>query len=131
MRRFEPILAVALVSLATGGLIGLLWMLGNRVGQASTLWLVVLAIPSNLVVALIHYYLLRGTVAMANSGLALLIALMIVNLFVTLAVAAWTAGMIGAGTAAKLGAHTFSWGLSYAYGQAIHDVWHGTWIHDD
>ena len=51
------------------------------------------------------------------------------NLVVSLGAASWVAGAIGAGAAVKLGAHAFSWGISYAYGQAIHDVHHGTWLH--
>jgi hypothetical protein len=91
---------------------------------------VVLALVTNMVVAAIYYYLLRGAVYRAEGGLALLILLMPINLVVSLGVAASVAGAVGAGTTVKMGAHFFSWGLSYAYGQAIHDVRHGAWLHE-
>ena len=37
---------------------------------------------------------------------------------------------VGTGTAAKMGSHTFLWGMSDAYGQTFHDERHGTWMHE-
>jgi hypothetical protein len=122
--------AVVFGSIVGGWIIGQLWILGNRVAEGSVFLFVVLALVTNMVVAAIHYYLLRGTVHQAEGGLALLLLLMPVNLVIPLAIAASTAGAIGAGTAITKGAHFFSWGLSYVYGQAIHDVRHGTWLHE-
>jgi hypothetical protein len=85
---------------------------------------------TNLAIAAVHYYLLWGAVHQVDGGLGLLILLMSVNLLVFLDVAASVAGAVGAGTAVKMGSHSFLWGMSYAYGQAIHDVRHGTWLHE-
>ena len=117
-------------SIVGGWIIGQLWIVGNRVAEGSMFLFVVLALVSNMAVAAIHYYLLRGTVHQAGGGLALLLLLMPANLMISLGIAASTTGAIGAGSAVKMGAHLFSWGLSYAYGQAIHDVRHGTWLHE-
>lgn len=93
--------------------------------------LVAVAVPTNLVVALLAYYLLRGSVHWAKGGLLLFFPLAAVSLFVSLGVAASMAGALGEGTASNVGAHTFSWGLSYACGQSFHDIRHGTWLGDD
>ena len=37
---------------------------------------------------------------------------------------------VGTRTAAKPGSHTFCGGMSYAYGQTIHDVRHRIWMHE-
>jgi hypothetical protein len=121
---------VAIASIVTGLLTGQLWILGNRAAEAGIWWLVVLSIPANLVVAAVHYYVLRGAVHRADGGLLLLIFLIPVNLVISLGVASWTADAIGAGNVVKIGAHAFSWGMSFAYGQSFHDVRHGTWLHE-
>jgi hypothetical protein len=130
VKNIYAVVGVAAASVFTGWIVGLFWILGNRVSGGLMFWIVVLALVTNMVVAAIHYYLLRGAVHQADGGLGLLLLLMPVNLVITLGVAAATAGAIGAGTTVKMGAHFFSWGLSYAYGQAIHDVRHGTWVHE-
>ncbi len=50
------------------------------------------------------------------------------NLLITVA----TSVQIGArlGVCGGLGKHAFTWGLGYAYLQAIHDVPRGAWIHE-
>lgn len=106
------------------------WVYGNRSASSSIWTFVLYCLVSNLIVAAIHYYLLRGTVHWFDGGLALLLFLLPINLVICLGVAAWVADAIGAGTAVKMGAHSFSWGLSYAYGQAIHDVRHDSWLHE-
>jgi hypothetical protein len=129
LKFLNPFLVVTLASIPAGWITGQTWLLGNLAANAGVWWLVVLGIPSNLVIAAIYYFLLRGAVYRADGGVGLLIVLMAVNLVVSLGAASWVAGAIGAGAAVKLGAHAFSWGMTYAYGQAIHDVHRGTWLH--
>lgn len=129
MKNVTTTVVVAFASIPTGWITGQLWLFGNWAANFEIWWFVVLAFFTNLAVASIYYYLLRATVHLADGGLALVILLMAVNLLISLAVAASVAGAIGAGTATKLASHTFLWGLSYASGQAVHDVRHGTWLH--
>ena len=122
--------AVALLSTPAGWLMGQAWVLGNRFAL-SNIWMFILyCVVSNLFVAAIHYYLLRGTIHWVEGGPALLLILLPVNLVISLGVSAWVADAIGAGSAVKMGAHSFSWGLSYAYGQTLHDVRHDSWLHE-
>lgn len=130
MQRVISLFTVVFGSIVGGWIIGQFWILGNRVSEGSMLWFVALALVTNFVVAAIHYYLLRGAVHQADGGLGMLLLLMPVNLVICLGIAAATAGGIRAGPMVTVGAHFFSWGLSYAYGQAIHDVRRGTWLHE-
>ena len=114
-------------SLVTGVLSGWAWILGNGVRDHGLVWLVLVAIPVNLVAALLFYFVVRGSVASAEAGVGLLVLIGVINLGLTLAVAAWIAGVIGTGVG-KTGAHLFSWGMAYAYGQAFRDVRAGTWF---
>jgi len=127
MRRLNALGLAVVGSVLTGFVVGLAWMLGNKAADAGTAYLVVLAIPTNLVAALLFYFVVRGCVASAEGGLGLYVAVAVVNLFVSLGVAASIAGVFGSG-AGSVGAHVFSWGMSYAYGQAFHDVKAGTWF---
>ena len=129
MKSVNTVLAVALASVPAGWITGQVWLLGNRAADAGIWWLVVFAIPSNLVTAALYYYLLRGGVHLADGGIGLYVMLAVTNLAVSIGVASMAAGAVGAGTAAKIGAHAFSWGLSYAYGQALNDVRHDEWLH--
>lgn len=130
VRRIQLVSAVAISAVFTGFLSGHLWILGNRAAVMGVWWLILLALFSNLLVAAGAYYPVRGAVHWARGGIVFLILLLPVHLVVTLGTAVWVADATGAGTAVKMGAHTFSWGMSYAYGQAIHDVRHGTWLGD-
>lgn len=130
MKNITTIVMVAFASVPAGWITGQLWGLGNWAANFEIWWLVVLAFFTNLAVAAVYYYLLRGAVHLADSGLGLLILLMSINLLISLGTAASVAGAIGTGTAVKMGSHTFLWGMSYAYGQAFHDVRHGTWLHE-
>ena len=130
MRIVTNVVMVAIGSMVGGWIIGLFWILGNRVSEGGLILIVPIALVTNMVTAAIFYYLLRGTVHQAEGGLGLLLLLMPINVLISLGIAASVAGAIGAGTTVKMGAHFFSWGLSFAYGKAIHDVRHGTWLHD-
>jgi hypothetical protein len=130
MTPINAFLTVALVSVPTGWITGQFWIFGNHVADIGIGWLVVLAIPTNLLVAAIYYYLLRGTVYGAGGGVGLCAVLVVTNLVISLGAAVVVADTVGAGNAAKIGAHAFSWGMSYSYGQAFHDVRHGTWLHE-
>ena len=130
MKRLNAIVGVALGSILTGWLTGQLWKLGNWASELEIWWFVALALVTNLAAAAAYYYLLRGAVHFADGGFGFLLLLMPINLLVSLGVAASVAGAIGAGTAVKMGSHAFLWGMSYAYGQAIHDVRRDTWLHD-
>jgi len=123
-------LTVALASVPAGWITGQLWILGNHAAEYGVGWLVVLAIPTNLFVAAIYYYLLRGMVHRADGGVGLCVVLILTNLVISLGAAVVVADTVGAGNAARIGAHAFSWGMSYAYGQAFHDVRQGTWLHE-
>lgn len=116
-------------SVFSGLAAGLAWNLGNRAADAGTVQLVLLAIPLNLAAALLIYFVVRGSVASADGGLGLFIVIAALNLLVTLGVAASVAGVIGSGSG-KAGAHVFSWGMSFAYGQAFKDVRSGTWFEE-
>ena len=89
-----------------------------------------LAFFTNLTVAAVYCYLSRGAVHLVDGGRALPIFLMSLNLLISFGVAASVAGAIGAGAGVKVGSHTFLWGMSYASGQAVHDVRHGSWLHE-
>ena len=130
MSPVRALLTVALASIPAGWITGQAWLLGNRAADAGIWWLVVFAIPSNFVIAALYYYLLRGTVHYADGGVGFLILLMPINLLVSLGIAASVGDAVGAGAAVKMGSHVFLWGMSYAYGQTIHDVRHGTWLHE-
>jgi hypothetical protein len=121
---------IAIGSTLTGWFTGQLWGLGNWAANFQIWWFIVLAFFTNLAVAAVHYYLLRSAVHLADGGIGVLILLMAVNLPISLGIAAFVAGAVGAGTAVNMGSHTFLWGMSYAYGQAVHDVRHGTWLHE-
>ena len=127
MKQLNAIGWCVIGSILTGLAAGFAWILGNKAADAGTLQLVLLAIPSNLVAALLFYFVVRGSVASADGGLGLFFAVAVVNLFVTLGVATSVAGVLGTG-AGKIGAHVFSWGMSYAYGQAFRDVKSGIWF---
>jgi hypothetical protein len=130
MSSINAFLAVALASVPAGWITGQLWILGNHAATAGVGWLIVIALPTNLMVAAIYYYLLRGMVHRADGGIGLYIVFAVANLVISLGAAVVVADSVGAGNAAKIGAHTFSWGMSYAYGQTFHDVRHGTWLHE-
>ena len=129
MKSVPALLTVTLASISAGWITGQLWLVGNWAAEAAILRLVAIAVPSNLIVAALFYYLLQGAVHQADGDVGLLMVLGAFNLVISLGVASWVAEAIGAGDAAKIGAHAFSWGMSYAYGQAFHDVRHGTWLH--
>ena len=129
MNIVTTVLMVALASIPAGWITGQSWLVGNRAASMGVFWLVIFAIFSNLMIALIYYYLLRGAVHQAGGGIGLYVALAAINLVISIGVASWTAGAIGAGDVVKLGAHAFSWGMSCGYGQVIHDVRHDTWLH--
>jgi hypothetical protein len=105
MKFINASIAVSLASAATG------WITGQAI-------------------AALHYYLLRGAVHHSGGGIGLYVVLAAVNLAISVGVASMAADAIGAGNSAKIGAHAFSWGICYAYGQAFHDVRHGTWLHE-
>ena len=130
MKKTPAVATVALAAVFTGFLAGHLWIPGNRAADMGLWWLVLLSLFSNLMVAAGVYYPLRGAVHLAKGGMFFLLLLLPIHLAICLGTAAWVAKAVGAGAAAKMGAHTFSWGMSYAYGQAIHDVRHGTWLGD-
>ena len=130
MNVVTTILTVTVASIPAGWITGQAWLLGNRAADTGIVWLVFFAIPSNLAIAAIYYYLLRGAVHQAGDRIGLYVVLAAINLIISLGVASWTADAIGAGDVVKIGAHAFSWGMSYAYGQAFHDVRHGTWLHE-
>jgi len=130
MKCITSLVLIAFVSILAGWITGLLWLLGNWAANLQIWWFIVLAFFTNLAVAAVHYYLLRSAVHLADGGIGVLILLMAVNLPISLGIAAFVAGAVGAGTAVKMGSHTFLWGMSYAYGQAVHDVRHGTWLHE-
>jgi hypothetical protein len=130
MKSINALIAVSLASAVTGWITGQAWILGSRAAEQGLWWLVVLAVPSNLAIAALHYYLLRGAVHHSGGGIGLYVVLAAVNLAISVGVASMAADAIGAGDSAKIGAHAFSWGICYAYGQAFHDVRHGTWLHE-
>jgi len=130
MKSINTVLAVALASVPAGWITGQVWLLGNRAADAGIWWLVVFGIPANLVTAAVYYYLLRGAVHLADGGVWLYLVLAVTCLIISIGAATAAAGLIGAGTAANIGAHAFLWGMSYAYGQAFHDVRHRTWLHE-
>jgi hypothetical protein len=130
MSSINAFLTVALASVPAGWVTGQLWTQGNHAADIGVGWLVVLAIPTNLLVAAIYYYLLRGMVYQADGGIGLYVVFAVTTLIISIGAATMAADVGGAGNAAKIGAHVFSWGMTYAYGQAFHDVRHGTWLHE-
>jgi len=130
MSSINAFLTVALASVPAGWITGQAWLLGNRAADAGLWWLVVLGIPSNLMIAALYYYLLRGSVHLADGGVGLYVVFAVTTLIISIGAATMAAAVGGAGNAAKIGAHVFSWGMTYAFGQAFHDVRHGTWLHE-
>ena len=131
MTRASTFLLVVLLSFLAGLGAGIFWRLGNAAAAVSTTRLVMVAIPTNFIAAASFYYILRGSVDLAKAGLVFLGLLTVVNFIITVAIASKVAGTMGAGGAAGIGAHAFTWGMSYAYGQSFHDVRAGTWLHED
>jgi hypothetical protein len=128
----KVILALAFTTAAsglTGAATGYAWILGNRVASESIALLVVIAIPCNIAAALAYYLATRGVAHTVDGGRLLLLLVVVVNLAISLGIAVSIADVIGK-AAGKAGAHIFSWGMSYAYGQAFQDVKHGTWFGD-
>lgn len=123
-----PLLLVLLSAVLTGLGSGLLWRWGNAAAEAGTGWMILLAVPANLVVALAVYLGLRGPTSLARDDMALFVLLGLAHLGV-LIWAATAAGVVGTGTG-RVGAHVLTWGASYGYGQAFHDVRHGMWLGD-
>ncbi len=127
MKHLNAIGLTVIGSVFTGVFAGYVWGLGNQAADSSLTRLVLFALPANLVAALLFYFLVRGSVAVAEGGVGLLILVAAVNLIGTLGVATSMAAVADTG-AERIGAHLFSWGMSYAYGQAFHDVRAGTWL---
>ena len=117
----------AFLSVVTGAGAALLWVLGNHLSQAHTFWLVLIAIPGNFIAALLFYLLIRGAVHTVKGGLGSGIFACAINLAVTI----WLAFTILESMDAsphKIGAHAFTWGMGFAYGQALKDIRAGTWF---
>jgi hypothetical protein len=101
MKSINALIAVSLASAVTGWITGQAWILGSRAAEQGLWWLVVLAVPSNLAIAALHYYLLRGAVHHSGGGIGLYVVLAAVNLAISVGVASMAADAIGAGNSAK------------------------------
>jgi hypothetical protein len=127
MRYVTAGVAIVALSALCGLGAGVLLRLGERAYAAGVVYLVLLAIPSNLAVAAAIYTSVRAGAATVGAGVLLTTALSLVSLVVVLGVAAWSSGLVGSG-ADTVGAHGFTWGMGYAYLQAIRDVPRGAWF---
>jgi hypothetical protein len=124
------LVALALTSVAsgpTGIAAGLAWRLGNGLAEESIVLLVVIAIPCNLVAAVGFYLATRGVVHLVDGGRLILLLIVTVNFAISLGIAVNIADVIG-DAGGKAGAHLFTWGMSFAYGQAFKNVKHGAWF---
>lgn len=126
--KFLKAISIALVgSLLSGVITGYAWSLGNQALEVGLISFVMFAIPANLIAALVFYFAVRGGVSTIDGGIGYFLVIMVINLVGTLGIAAAIAGVIGTGTG-RVGAHAFSWGMSWGYGQAYFDRAHGTWF---
>lgn len=132
MSRAGAIAAVAFLSLFCGLASGVMWRAGNSAAAVGTGRLVFVAIITNFIAVAIYYYLVRGGVSwVEEGGMVFLWVLILVSFVITVPVSATVAGSLGSGTAPNIGANAFTWGMSLGYGQAIHDVRAGRWLHED
>jgi len=127
MRYGWAILIELAASSACGLGAGAFLVLGNRAFDASVFYLVLASIPTNLVAALAIYTAVRGGAMLAKGGGLFCGFLCLVNLFATLGVAAWSSGFLASG-ASLPGTHTFTWGMGFAYIEAVRDTRDGTWF---
>lgn len=106
---------------------GALLTAGNRALESGVAYLVLAAIPGNLVAALVIYLAVRASAKMGHAGVVGCVLLALVHLIVTLGVAAWSSGFLASGVEV-VGTHMFTWGMGFAYLEAIQDVHRGTWF---
>lgn len=132
MRLPAGFLFVVPASIVAGAGAGKLWHWGNSLAESRFVMFVVMAFPANILCVIVFYLILRGGAAIAHGGVWTVGFFCAVGLFVTLGMAAWVAGVIFGGmNAAGVGAHAFSWGMSYAVGQSFADVRRGVWFAAD
>ena len=129
MRFTAGLLFVVFASMGAGAGAGKLWLWGNSLSDARIAWFVAAAVVTNLICALLFYLVLRGGAAIARGGVWTAGFFCALNLVFTAGMAAWMADVIfgGVGEAGK-GAHLFSWGMSYAFGQSFVDVRENRWF---
>lgn len=126
------LLFVVLTSAIVGTGLGKLWLWGNGLAETRFVWFVLMAVLANLLCAVGFYLILRGGAAIARDGVWTVGFFSVVNLFVTLGLGASVSGVIFGGVnAAGVGAHAFSWGVSYTIGQSFVDVRNGVWFAAD
>ena len=129
MRILTLIVLSALFSVIVGAGAGLIWAFGNYAAGKHVIWLILLAVPSNLVASLSFYLAIRGTTHAVKGGAGLALLACGLNMLVTIPVAYTILDLTGAGTA-KIGANTFTWGMAFAYGQAFKDARAAKWFGD-